>query len=159
VDEVGDVEMAGIRASKNNETSGEPFISSDSSPDAWADLWEAYGEAFLVERTGESKSSRGDEGTREASSSEKPSHGAPPISGTSIGTIAVNVDNATTAVSEQALLDTSLERPSFGYLVYLHAYRGMLQRFKSSTLFICCFVHILGGAILGIITCGGPLLT
>ncbi len=44
------------------------------------------------------------------------------------------------------------------FLVYAHFRRGVLQRIKSTNLFSFMTIHLFGGIIIGIVSCGGPLL-
>ncbi len=44
------------------------------------------------------------------------------------------------------------------FLVYAHFRRGVLQRIKSTNLLSFMTIHLLGGVIIGIVSCGGPLL-
>jgi ABC-type multidrug transport system ATPase subunit/ABC-type multidrug transport system permease subunit len=58
-----------------------------------------------------------------------------------------------------SVLKRVLSRPSWPYLVYTHAKRTILQRLKGNNFKFYLLVHLIAGIIMGIITCGGPLVT
>jgi ABC-type multidrug transport system ATPase subunit len=60
--------------------------------------------------------------------------------------------------SNKTFIPLDVSRPGFIMQVYLNWYRGTLQHLKDNVYWNDLFVHLLGGIIMGIATCGGPLL-
>lgn len=60
--------------------------------------------------------------------------------------------------SNKTFVPLDVQRPGFFRQLYLNWYRGTLQHLKDRMYWNDLFVHLLGGIIMGIATCGGPLL-
>lgn len=115
-------------------------------PQQFADLWELLGAAFTV-------TTAGNPGTANLRLSE--------MAAAAQSAATVSIPVATQPAAAAATADAGSAVPTqtgFFRQASLYAYREVLQRVKGAAL-IDLNSHLLGGIIVGIVTCAGPLLT
>ena len=144
-------------------TEASPATAEEQSPTAtftWADLWSRDGETFLKAMAKKyNEDDEDDEGPDDGKSGNN--NDVEAIKSLSPSTKAqrrMQRRKEDAQASNKTFVPLDVRRPGFLTQVYLNWYRGTLQHFKDRLYWNDLFVHLVGGIIMGIATCGGPLL-
>jgi len=119
----------------------------------WADLWERDGPAFLASI----------EQSNTSTAEEQQGQVAHDVPGSEPSASArLRQGNMSTveyaAMSNKTFVPLDVPRPGFLQQLMLTGYRGFLQHLKNGIYWNDLIAHFLGGIIMGVATCGGPLL-